>query len=124
MSLDIHRRAELLMGQGDQYAVQGRQEEASAAYRAAAVEEVRAFGLIPADRVRTRGVIAVSAVALYRKAGAIDDAIRQAHAFLAMDGLTPAVRLDLEELLDHLRAERAGEEGSDPSQAPEVDQAT
>lgn len=107
MSLAIHRQAELLMGQADRLLVQGRAQEAAALYREAAGFESQAFDLIPPERCKTRGIIAISSVALYRKAGALDEAVRQAHFYLARDDLPEFANDDLESLLDQARAERA-----------------
>jgi hypothetical protein len=106
MSLDLHRRAELLMGHADALLVQGKPEEAAQLYRSAAGEEAAAFELIPLDRERTRGIVAMSSVALYRKAGVLDQAIRQAHYYLSLQDLPGFARHDIGELLDDMRAEQ------------------
>ncbi|HLH26257.1 MAG TPA: hypothetical protein VK066_27375 [Chloroflexota bacterium] len=107
MSADVHRRAEVLMGEAERKATQGYAEAARALYLAAAQEEARAYEYVPAPRARTRGVIAVSAVALFRRAGALDEAIRYAHRYLE-DALPDFARAQLDELLaDSQRAQRA-----------------
>ncbi|MCC7106143.1 MAG: hypothetical protein IT307_13450, partial [Chloroflexi bacterium] len=107
MSLDIHRQAELLMGQADRLAIQGRMKEAAALYRDAGIAEAHAFELIPEERRKTRGIVAVSSVALFRKAGALDEAIRHAHAFLGRTDLPDFARDDLDRLLDEMKFERS-----------------
>jgi hypothetical protein len=111
MSLDVHGQAELLIAKADRLMEQGRNSEAAAAYQAAASEEAKAFDLIPLERSRTRGIVAVSSVALYRKAGMLEKAIRQAYALLAREDLADFARLDLEEMLDEMRAERKSKAG-------------
>jgi len=87
VSLDLHRRAELLMTQADLSRGAGDLDEASAGYREAAEFELQALQPIPRDRVWTRGAIAVSAVALFRKAGDLGPAVEHAEQFLAIPDL-------------------------------------
>lgn len=105
MSLEVHRQAEHLMGEADRMLVEGRTKEAARLNRQAAAVEARVVDLIPRERSRTRGAIAISSVALYRKAGALDDAVKQAELFLERDDLPEFARLDLRMLLDELRAD-------------------
>ena len=44
-------------------------------------------------------------MALYRKAGALDEAIRHAEYFLAQEAVADFSRLDLEEMIQEMRAE-------------------
>lgn len=106
MSLDVHRHAELLMGRADQASVEGRMQDAARLRCEAAELEAQVFGMVPLDRPRTRGVIAVSSVALYRKGKALDQAIRQAEAFLKLGNLPEFARRDLEEMIEEMRAEQ------------------
>src|SRR4051812_420867 len=105
MSLDVHRQAELLMGRADQMSVEGRMRECADLNRQAAELEAQVFAMLPLDRPRTRGVTAISSVALYRKAGALDAAIHQARIFLAHGDLPEFARLNLEEMIEEMRAE-------------------
>ena len=105
MSLDIHRHAELLMGRADQASVEGRTQDAARLNCEAAQLEAQVFDMLPLDRPRTRGVTAISSVALYRKGKALNQAIRQAEAFLAPGNLPEFARLDLEEMIEEMRAE-------------------
>lgn len=106
MSLDVHRRAETLMAAADAARALGRLEDAHGLYREAAAAEAEAYDLIPADRIRTRGVVAVSAVALFRKSGDPAEALRRAYLYLAQPDLHAASREDLEDVLGDLRAEQ------------------
>jgi hypothetical protein len=109
VSLDVHRHAELLMGRADQASVEGRPEDAARLRCEAAELEAQVFDMVPLDRPRTRGVIAVSSVALYRKGKALDQAIRQAEIFLKPGNLPEFARLNLEEMIEEMRAELEAE---------------
>jgi hypothetical protein len=105
MSLDIHRRAEDLMAEADMALARGEPGEARDLYRAAALAESEAHDRVPRDRARTRGVIAVSSVALFRKAGDLTEAARMAHVYLADRDIHEATRGILEDLLQDVRAD-------------------
>jgi len=85
--------------------VEGRTRESADLNCRAAELEAQVFDLLPLDRPKTRGITAISSVALYRKAGALDQAIRQAEIFLAPGNLPEFARLDLEEMVEEMRAE-------------------
>src|SRR5262245_18747948 len=102
--LELHREAELYMGRDEQATIQNRREDATTYDRRAAELEAQVFDLLPLDRPKTRGITAISSVALYRKAGALDEAIRQAEIFLAPGNLPEYARLDLEEMIEEMRA--------------------
>src|SRR5688572_3262140 len=89
MSVKLHRQAEQLMGEAEILAGKGRSDEARARWFEAARLEQEVFVQIPEDRQKTRGIIAVSAVALYRRAGALDEAIRAGCEYLS-SGKLPA----------------------------------
>jgi hypothetical protein len=74
MSVKLHRQAEVLMGEAEILVSQGRPDDARVRWLEAARLEAEVFEQIPRDRGKTRGIIAVSAVALFRDAGAIDQA--------------------------------------------------
>jgi chorismate mutase/prephenate dehydratase len=101
--MQTHRRAEELMMRGDRALARGSGDEAASFYCEAAQTEADAFDDIPPERPETRGILAVSAVALYRKAGRLAEAERQALAFLADAGLPEGARDDLNELLAEVR---------------------
>jgi hypothetical protein len=104
--LRLHREAEVFMGLADQARAQNRPEDAAAHDRRAAELEAKVFDLLPLDRPKTRGITAVSSAALFRKAGAIDEAIRHAHLFLFRAGMVDYSQEDLEEMVEEMRAER------------------
>lgn len=103
--LRLHREAEFFMGLADQARAQSRPDEAAKFDRQAAELEAQVFALLPHDRPKTRGITAVSSVALFRKSGAIDEAIRHAHLFLYHGTMMEYSRQDLEEMLDEMRSE-------------------
>ena len=73
----------------------------------AAEAEARVFALLPLDRPKTRGITAISSVALYRKAGELNQAIEQAQIFLASEDLPSFARQDLIEMVDEMHEELA-----------------
>ena len=105
MSVQFHRQAEALMAEAQMLDVAGRRGDAARKLFQAAQDETQAFALIPEDRQKTRGIIAVSAVALYRRAGALDEAIRTACEYLATGNLSTAWQAELQDVLEKARAE-------------------
>ena len=105
MSSLFHRQAELLMAEAQMLDVAGRTREADQKRYQAARAETQAFTLIPEERQKTRGIIAVSAVALFRRAGALDEAIQTASEYLSSGNLSAAWQAELEDLLEKSRAE-------------------
>ena len=65
---------------------------------------------MPLNRPKTRAITAISSVALYRKAGALDQAIRQAQIFLDAPARLEFARRDLTEMIDEMRAELDAQE--------------
>jgi hypothetical protein len=90
MSVRLHRQAEALRAEAELLVSDRRLDEARARWLEAARLEAEVFARIPKDRGKTRGIIAVSAVALYRDAGALDEAIRTGQEYLATGGLPDA----------------------------------
>ena len=106
MSTILHRQAEELMSQADVLSGMGQHDDASRLYRKAAELEAKVFNRVSQDRPRTRGILAISAVALYRRGGEIDGAIRRAHSYLADPGLPTFAQEELLELLISLYREQ------------------
>lgn len=98
-SVEAHRRSQELVALAEQAAAGARVSDAAALYLQAAEEETRAFETIPVDRVRTRGIIAVSATALYRKAGAPAEVVGHAQRYLSHPELPEFARRQLQEML-------------------------
>ena len=103
MSMELHRNAESRMAEAELLEARGDVAEARRLFLQAADAEAAAFEYIPQDRPRTRGIIAVSAVSLYWRANAFDEAIRHAHRYLSLSGLPDAERVELEQLLIEVR---------------------
>lgn len=97
-ALDQHRQAEELRGRAD---VAERSGDAAGAIRfrgqAAQIEDA-VFELVDPIKSVTRGAIAVSAAALYYKAGLFKEAIRSAHRSLGSGEIMPSDQLELEEI--------------------------
>jgi hypothetical protein len=95
MSLEPHVRAERLMAEGDSRLASGDAAAANELYGEAARLEEEVFFSTPEDLRKTRGAVAVSVAALYRKAGLLDQAARAAHQFLSQPGLPDFARKSL-----------------------------
>lgn len=91
------------MGRADHLQAQGQRSEAATAYRRAAELEAKALDLVPLDRPQTRGIIAVSSIALYLRSGDAATGIRMAHSFLAESNLPDFATRQLYELIDDFR---------------------
>lgn len=102
---DLHRHAELLMGEADIAAAAGDEDRAAELRRDAANLESQAFLTTSVDHPRTRAALGVSSVALLRLGGDRDGAMRQAHRVLAAEGLAEEARLEVEMMLDEIRTE-------------------
>jgi hypothetical protein len=102
-ALEQHRQAEELMGRAD---VAERSGDMAGAIRfrgqAAKIEDA-VFVLVDPTKSVTRGAIAVSAAALYYKAGLYGEAIRSAHRSLGSGELLPSDQIELEELVQRSR---------------------
>jgi tetratricopeptide (TPR) repeat protein len=105
MSVEAHRQAEQLLAQGERLEAEGRLDEARAIYLQAAQREAEVYDHLPADRTRTRGIIAVSVVSLYHRAGDSFEAIRHAHRYLAELGPPDFAQTQLFDLLLQARRE-------------------
>ncbi len=120
MSVKLHRQAEALMAEAEVLVSEKRLNEAKARWLEAAQLEASVFRQIPEDRGQTRGIIAVSAVALYRDAGAIDEAIHTGEEYLAMGELPDAWQIELRTLIDSTRARRQAVTGTQPRDMNDV----
>ena len=106
MSVRLHRQAEQLMAEAELLEGAGRHDDARARWLDAARLEAECFDTIPRDRGKTRGIIAVSAVALFRRAGALDEAVRTGETYLATGKLPDAWTAELQALVDTAKVER------------------
>jgi hypothetical protein len=105
---DHHTKSERMAGDAEAAKLRCRIDEALELYRRAAEEESAALEEIPSSKVRTLGITAVSAAALWYKAREHERAEQIAHKWLARPLPTFAV-LQLRELLQIIWSERAAE---------------
>lgn len=80
-------------------------EKAAVLYRQAAEIEQKALSLIDVSKLRTRGITAVSSVALWFKAGEYDHAEQLAHLMLADTHIPDFARTDLRDLVQAIWTE-------------------
>src|SRR5262245_57724175 len=99
MSSPEHQQAQDLAAQAGLLAQAGRGSEAVLLYQRAADWERKALQQIAPERVRTRGILAVSLAALLYKARALVEAETTICSFLAQSDLPAATRAELRELL-------------------------
>lgn len=102
MAMRIHRAAETLMGEADRARAEGLEQEARDLLADAARAETTAFLETPVDKVRTRGILAVSAVSLFHQANMTIEAERTATMMLAHEGLSEDTRSELLAVLQNI----------------------
>ena len=94
-----HSRSEKLAADAEVASRSGDARRAEELYRQAAAAEAEAFDHLAIDKLRTRGITAVSAVALWYKARDYVAAERLTHRYLAALELPPFAEAQLRELL-------------------------
>ena len=104
--LEHHQRSEKLASGADVARYQGDRELAKRLYGKAAEAEVRAIDALDPSERSTLGITAVSAVALYYKAGQPLPAEKTAHHLLGLDMLPHFARMQLRDLLYAIWAEQ------------------
>ena len=102
-----HSLSERLATDAESARRSGQMEKADELYRQAGSAEAAAFAALPPDRHRTRGVTAVSAVALWYKGRQYPAAERLAHTCLAGGDLPPFAAAQLQDLLHLIWAAHA-----------------
>lgn len=107
MALDYHRQAESFMSQADHEDRLGNRDAARELYSRAADAELAALERLAPNQLRTRAVVAVSAVALYHRADRFEDGLAVAYRMLGDGSLPLPAEAELEALLDELRTRRA-----------------
>ena len=108
--LSSHQESESLAAAAHESLRRGDTEQALQFFRQAAAAETQALEALNADKPRTLGVTAVSAVALLYKAGELENAEQIAHRTLAMNGLPSFAIDDLRGLLQTIWNEQAQNE--------------
>jgi hypothetical protein len=104
-----HSTSEELAAEAEAARCAGDHQRAIALYRQASAEEALAFGELPAVKQRTRGITAVSAVALSYKGREYALAERLAYQYLAEDQLPLFAAAQLRDLLQVIWAARGAE---------------
>jgi hypothetical protein len=99
MSVDAHRQAAQLMSEAEIVELRGDRTSAAELYRQAADLELEALRHVPSSRSKTRGMVAVSAINLYRAAGDLSETIRHAHFCLSLSDLPDFAIKQLNEIL-------------------------
>jgi hypothetical protein len=103
----LHSESEKLAIEAQLAARERNHEVALELYRRAAEAERRALALVGADKVRTKAITAVSAVALFFKAREYSAAEQLAHEMLADSSLPGFARADLRNLVQAIWTEAA-----------------
>lgn len=107
---DLHTRSELLAVAAHQAARDGDSAAASRLFTEAARLEADALSALTTDKPRTYGITAVSAVALWYKAGRLQEAERLAHSAAANEFLPSFAADELRTLLQSIWNELAQRE--------------
>ena len=110
--LDHHRRSEQYASEAQILAHKGEKVNAEHVYERAADAEVSALDALGADKPRTYGITAVSAVALYLKAAKWSDARLLAYRCLGSRLLREFARRQMEDLLDSIKMLEFGIDGN------------
>lgn len=97
-----HASAQQLASDAEAAALAGDVEKARQLYSVAAEAESRALDGVPADKVRTLGIIGISLAALYAKAGKYEQAEAVCRDLLVNRELFPEARTALLDLLETL----------------------
>jgi hypothetical protein len=105
-----HEESEHLATYAEQAARSGDRLKAEALYRDAAAAEAAALETVPLEKTRTRGITAVSMVALSYKGRDYASAESQAHVLLAEGKLPVFAKLQLRDLLNVIWTAAAAEE--------------
>ncbi|HVR40989.1 MAG TPA: hypothetical protein VMU84_17990 [Thermoanaerobaculia bacterium] len=97
-----HAHAQQLASDAQAASIAGNVEQALQLYAAAAEAESRALDRVPAEKIRTLGIIGVSVAALYTKAGKVEQAEAVCRDLLVNRELFPEARTALLDLLESL----------------------
>ncbi len=115
MSWDIHHsNSERLAIEAEAARRAGDNSLAEDLYRRASAEEAQAFNDLPSDKQRTRGVTAVSVVALSYEAREYALAERLTYQYLAEDKLSPFAAAQLRDLLQVIWSAHAAQNAGIP----------
>jgi predicted nucleotide-binding protein len=104
--LSFHQDSETLAASAHEALLRGDATRAKQLFGQAADAEERALEILNVDKPRTLGITAVSAVALWYKAGELDRAEQLAHRAAAMNAMPPFAKDELRELLQTIWSEQ------------------
>lgn len=104
---EYHRVSESLASEAELAAQSGDAARAKDLYSQAAAAEASALSFVGADKPRTLGITAVSAVALWYHAGKLDQAARVAHQASLISGLPAFAENEIRALLQAIWNENA-----------------
>ena len=107
MPNEDHRMAQEAAAAAEEALRAGDSAAAEAHYRDAAEHELRSVSQLPPSQPRTRGILAVSSVSLFFKAGDLGRAERTAYSFLTDESLPPFARDELRETLEAVWEQQA-----------------
>jgi hypothetical protein len=105
-----HSRSEKFATEAELARRAGNKSRADELYRQAAAAEIEALDQLPPDKQRTRGITAVSAVALWYKGRQYTEAERLSHSYLANGQLPQFAQTQLRELLHIIWTANAAED--------------
>jgi hypothetical protein len=114
----LHSTSELLASEAEAAIRAGKQEPAERLYRQAAAAEADALHQLPEEKTRTRGITAVSSVALWYKGRDYDAAERKAHTELATPNLPSFAQEQLRDLLHLIWAAQSAEAAGISTEQP------
>lgn len=103
---ETHDQSQRLASEAAISLQRGCTEDAKSLYERAALLEEKALDALPSDKVRTRGILAVSLVSLYYKAAAYEKGEAFVHRFLSRGDLPGFANHQLRELLQTIWDER------------------
>ena len=109
---DHHKRSEQLASEAQVALLQGKRTVAIELYERAADAEVKALDELDQSKVRTRGISAVSAASLYRKASNLERAEEVAAQWLGVHELPDFAKKQLRGLLRSIWAHVLSAEGN------------
>lgn len=104
--LEYHKQSEQLAGEAEAADYKGEAGRARELYRQAAELEEMALKALDRQKIKTLGITAVSAAALWYKAGQFQQARKVADDWLASNALPAFAVIQLDELLKNLPQEK------------------
>lgn len=104
-----HSQSELLAAEAAQAAKEMDYSSAEKLYERAAIEETEALNFVPEEKPKTRGITAISAVALWYKAGNLSKAESLAYQLLAADPMPAFAKNHIKDLIQTIWSAQSAE---------------